>query len=267
MDRRRFLLTSLAGAFAAPLAAGAQQAGRVWRIGVLQVGSNTPAIDYMEAVRQGLRDHGYVEGQNIVIEHRLSQAPKENPVLVADLLRRKVDILVTWTTPALVAAKKATSTIPIVGISGDPVQTGLVESLSRPGGNLTGLAILTDELELKNLQLLKEIVPGATRVAVLWNPDNPVWLHALKRLQEAAPALGVKLQPLAVRHSRDLETAFAAAIREKAGALLVLRESIFNPLRHDIVNFAAAHRCRQPTEAQPSSRSAACWCMAPTSLT
>jgi putative ABC transport system substrate-binding protein len=196
----------------------------------------------MEAVRQGLRDHGYVEGQNIVIEHRLSQAPKENPVLVADLLRRKVDILVTWTTPALVAAKKATSTIPIVGISGDPVQTGLVESLSRPGGNLTGLAILTDELELKNLQLLKEIVPGATRVAVLWNPDNPVWLHALKRLQEAAPALGVKLQPLAVRHSRDLETAFAAAIREKAGALLVLRESIFNPLRHDIVNFAAAHR-------------------------
>jgi putative ABC transport system substrate-binding protein len=242
MDRRRFLLTSLAGAFAAPLAAGAQQAGRVWRNGVLQVGSNTPAIDYMEAVRQGLRDHGYVEGQNIVIEHRLSQAPKENPVLVADLLRRKVDILVTWTTPALVAAKKATSTIPIVGISGDPVQTGLVESLSRPGGNLTGLAILTDELELKNLQLLKEIVPGATRVAVLWNPDNPVWLHALKRLQEAAPALGVKLQPLAVRHSRDLETAFAAAIREKAGALLVLRESIFNPLRHDIVNFAAAHR-------------------------
>jgi putative ABC transport system substrate-binding protein len=242
MDRRRFLLTSLAGAFAAPLAAGAQQAGRVWRIGVLQVGSNTPAIDYMEAVRQGLRDHGYVEGQNIVIEHRLSQAPKENPVLIADLLRRKVDILVTWTTPALVAAKKATSTIPIVGISGDPVQTGLVESLSRPGGNLTGLAILTDELELKNLQLLKEIVPGATRVAVLWNPDNPVWLHALKRLQEAAPALGVKLQPLAVRHSRDLETAFAAAIREKAGALLVLREIIFNPLRHDIVNFAAAHR-------------------------
>ena len=242
MDRRRFLLTSLAGAFAAPLAAGAQQAGRVWRIGVLQVGSNTPAIDYMEAVRQGLRDHGYVEGQNIVIEHRLSQAPKENPVLVADLLRRKVDILVTWTTPALVAAKKATSTIPIVGISGDPVQTGLVESLSRPGGNLTGLAILTDELELKNLQLLKEIVPGATRVAVLWNPDNPVWLHALKRLQEAAPALGVKLQPLAVSHSRDLETAFAAAIREKAGALLVLREIIFNPFRHDIVNFAAAHR-------------------------
>jgi hypothetical protein len=113
----------------------------------------------------------------------------ENPALVADLLGRKVDILVTWTTPALVAAKKATSTMPIVGISGDPVQTGLVEGLARPGGNLTGLAILTDELELKNQQLLKEIVPGVTRVAVLWNPDNPVWINALKRLKEPAPSL------------------------------------------------------------------------------
>jgi putative tryptophan/tyrosine transport system substrate-binding protein len=242
MDRRRFLLTSLAGALAAPLAAGAQQAARVWRIGVLQVGPNTAALNYTEAVPQGLRDHGYVQGQNIVIEHRTSSAEKENPALVADLVGRKIDVLITWTTPALVAAKKATSTIPIVGISGDPVQMGLVESLARPGGNLTGLAILTDELELKNLQFLKEIVPKVTRVAVLWNPDNPVWAHALKRLKEAAPALGVRLQPLAVRESRDLEAAFAAAIREKAGALLVFREAIFNPLRHDIVNFAAAHR-------------------------
>jgi putative tryptophan/tyrosine transport system substrate-binding protein len=107
-----------------------------------------------EAVRQGLRDHGYVEGQNIVIEHRVSETPKDNPALVAELLGRKIDILVTWTTPALVAAKKATSTIPIVGMSGDPIQTGLIASLARPGGNITGIAILTDELELKNLQLL-----------------------------------------------------------------------------------------------------------------
>ena len=242
MDRRRFLLTSLAGAIAMPLAADAQQAARVWRIGVLQVGPNTAALNYTEAVRQGLRDHGYVEGQNIVIEHQISNAAKENTALVADLLDRKIDVLVTWTTPALVAAKKATSTIPIVGISGDPVQMGLVESLARPGGNLTGLAILTDELELKNLQLLKEIVPEVRRVAVLWNPDNPVWTHSLKRLKEAAPALGVTLQPLAVRNSRDLGAAFTAAIREKAGALLVFREAIFNPLRYDIVRFAAAHR-------------------------
>jgi putative ABC transport system substrate-binding protein len=242
MDRRRFLLTSLASAFATPLAVEAQRAGKVWRIGVLQVGDNTQAVNYTEAVRQGLRDHGYLEGQNVVIEHRISNAPTEHPAVVADLLSRKIDLLLTWTTPALVAAKKATRTIPIVGISGDPVQTGLVESLARPGGNLTGLAILTDELELKNLQLLTEIAPRVKRVAVLWNPDNPVWTHTLKRLQETAPALSIKLQPLAIRDGRDLEAAFSAGIREKADGLLVLRDGIFNQLRHDIVNFAAAHR-------------------------
>jgi ABC-type uncharacterized transport system substrate-binding protein len=115
---------------------------------------------------------------------------------------QKMDVIVTWTTPALVAAKKATRTIPIVGMSGDPVRMGLAASLARPGSNLTGLAIFSNELELKNLQLLKETIAGVTRVAVLWNPDNPVWTHALKRLQEAAPALGVKLQPLEVRDSR-----------------------------------------------------------------
>ena len=113
------------------------------------------------------------------------------------------------------AAKKATSTLPIVGISGDPVGTGLVVSLARPGGNLTGLAIVTDEIELKNLQLLKEIAPRVTRVAVLWNPDNPVWGNPLKRLQQEAPKLGVKLQLLAVRGAGDLEAAFATATREK----------------------------------------------------
>ena len=242
MERRTFLALLPGSLLAAPLAAEAQQARKVYRVGVLQPFPNTPAVNYTEAVRQGLRDHGYVEGQNIVIEHRMSSVLKEHPALLADLVSRNVDVIVTWSTPAVLAAKKATSAIPIVGISGDPVRTGLVASLARPGANLTGLAILTDELELKNLQLLKEIAPGVTRVAVLWNPDNPVWAHALKRLQEAAPALGLKLQPLAVRDSRDLEAIFAAAIREKAGALVVFREAIFNPLRQDIVNFAAAHR-------------------------
>jgi len=214
----------------------------VYRLGILQPLPNTPALNYTEALRQGLRDHGYVEGQNTVIEYRMSTAPKENPLLLAELLGRKIDILITWTTPALVAATKATSTIPIVGISGDPVQTGLVASLARPGGNLTGLAILTDELELKSLQLLKQAVPRVTRVAILWNPDNPVWTHALKRLQEAAPALGVKLQPLAVRDSGDLKLAFDAAARESADALLVVRDAIFTAMRHQITDFAARHR-------------------------
>ena len=226
---------------AAP-AAQAQQATKVYRLGVLQTTLDSPAINYMEALRQGLRDHGYVEGQNIVIEQRLSRTPKDNPSLLADLLGRKIDVLITWSTPALVTAKKATSTIPIVSISGDPVQTGLVASLARPGGNLTGLALLGDELELKNLQLLKETIPGATRVAVLWNPDNPVWARVLKRLSEAAPAMGVQLQPLAVRDSGDLAAAFTAATKEKAGALLVVREVIFTFNRQDIVNFSAAHR-------------------------
>jgi len=241
MDRRAFILGSVA-ALAAPLAAGAQPAGKVYRLGLLQPIPNTATVNYTEAVRQGLRDHGYFEGQNLVIEHRMSSAPKENPALLADLLGRKIDILVTWSTPALVAAKKAASAIPIVGISGDPVQTGLVASLARPGGNLTGLAVLTEELELKNLQLLKEIAPESTRIAVLWNPDNPVWSHALKRLQEVAPALGVKLQPLAVRDLGDLEAAFAAAIREKAGALLVFREQIFVVHRQQIVRFVGMNR-------------------------
>jgi putative ABC transport system substrate-binding protein len=229
---------------AAPLAAeGQQQTGKVYRIGFLQPVPQTPAIDRMlQAFRQGLRDRGYVEGQSIVIEHRISKAPKEHPALLADLVGQKIEVIVTWTTPALVAAKKATSTIPIVGMSGDPVQTGLVASLARPGGNLTGLAIFTDELELKNLQLLKETVAGVTRVAVLWNPDNPVWTHTLRRLQEAAPALRVKLQPLAVRDSGDLEAAFDAATREKAGALLVVNDAIFSADRQRIVEFAATHR-------------------------
>jgi putative ABC transport system substrate-binding protein len=239
MDRRRFLLTSLAGAVAAPLAAGAQGTGKVYRVGVLLPEDDS---ELWETFRQGLRDHGYVEGQTIVIEHRISGAPNEHPALLAELLGRKIDVLFTWTTPALVAAKKATSTTPIVGISGDPVQTGLVASLARPGGNLTGLAILTDELELKNLELLKEAAPAVTRVAVLWNPDNPVWTRTLKRLQEAAPALGMKLQPLAVRDPADLGVAFGAATREKAGALSVVNDTTLSSKRQRIMDFAARHR-------------------------
>ena len=241
MDRRRFLLTSLAVTLVAPLAAGAQ-AGKVYRLGLLQPQANTPDVNFREVLSQGLRDYGYIEGQNIVIEHRTSKASTENPALLADLLGRRIDILVTWTTPALMAAKQATSTIPIVGISGDPVQTGLIASLARPGGNVTGLAILSEELALKQLQSLKEAAPRISRVAVLSNPDNRSMTTQLKRLQEVAPALGVKLQPLAVRGSGDLEVAFAAVAKERAEALLVLGDAIFADLRHQITDFAARGR-------------------------
>ena len=242
MDRRRFLVTWMAAVVGTSRLAEAQQAGRVYRVGILQPSPNTPAVNYTEALRQGLRDHGYVEGQNIIIESRISKAPKDISLLVTELLNRKVDILITWSTPALLAATKATHTVPIVGISGDPVQTGLVKSLARPGGNVTGLAIITDELELKNLQLLKEAVPTAGRIAMLVNPDNPVWSHALKRLQEAAPTLGIQLQPLAARDLGELKTAFDAALRGKADALLVVRDAIFGAMRYQITDLAAKHR-------------------------
>jgi putative ABC transport system substrate-binding protein len=242
VDRRAFLLTSVAGALTGPLGGGAQQTGKVYRLGFLQPQANTRDVNFKEVFSQGLRDHGYIEGQNLVIEHRMSKASTENPALLADLLGRKIDILVTWTTPALMAAKQATSTIPIVGISGDPVQMGLIASIARPGGNLTGLAILSDELELKNLQLLKEAAPRISRVAIFSNPDNPVWTNVLKRLQEVAPALGVKLQPLEVRGSGDLDVAFAAAAKERAEALLVFRDAIFADLRQQITDFLARRR-------------------------
>jgi putative tryptophan/tyrosine transport system substrate-binding protein len=158
MDRRAFL-RSLLGLLAAPLGAGAQQLGKVYRVGILQPLPNTPVVDYTAAVRQGLRDHGYAEGRNIVIEHRIASSPKELPSLSADLMARRLDVLITWSTQAVLAATEATKTVPIVGMTGDPVRTGLVASLVRPGGNLTGIAILADELELKNIQLLKEAVP------------------------------------------------------------------------------------------------------------
>ena len=227
---------------AAPVGAGAQQPGKTHRIGILQPSPNTSTVNYTEAIRQGLRDHGYVEGQNSIIDHRISTSPKDIPPLLADLLGRKIDILITWSTPALVAATSLTRTVPIVGISGDPVQTGLVSNLARPGGNLTGLAILTDELELKNLQLLKQAFPSISRVGILWNPENPVWSHALKRLRDAAPALRVTLQPLAVRNSDDLKLAFDAPARDNIDALLVVRDAAFGAIRFQITEFAARHR-------------------------
>ena len=157
-------------------------------------------------------------------------------------MARRLDVLITWSTPAVLAATAATKTVPIVGMTGDPVRTGLVASLVRPGGNLTGIAILTDALELKNLQLLKEAVPAATRVAVLWNPDNRVWDHAISRLQEMAPVLGVKVQPLAVRDAGELKRAFDAAVRERADALLVVRDTILQTLGRQITDFSARHR-------------------------
>lgn len=183
MDGRRFVLMSPGGVLASAVAE-AQQAGRVARVGFLQPGE-APAR-YMEAFRRGLRELGWLERQNLVIEHRIAPAIADNASVVSELISLKVDVLVTWTTPAVVAAKRGTDTIPIVAISGNPVAMGLVRSLAKPGGNVTGMAILTDELELKNLQILEE----ADSVDVARSRPLQWWEPSLGTCREAPKGCG-----------------------------------------------------------------------------
>jgi len=201
-----------------------QQAAKVPRIGYLAVGSREGFRALLiEGFRQGLREHGYVEGQNIAIEYRFSEDKNDRlPALAAELVALKVKLILASGTPASFAAKQATSTIPIVmgGLAANPVDTGLVASLARPGGNITGMSMMTSQLAGKRLELLKKIVPGLSRVAVFWNPPNPTYGPVLKELEAAAQTLGVKLQRLEVRVPGDFEVAFAAAIRQRAGALI-----------------------------------------------
>jgi len=238
MNRRAFL--GALGLLAAPLAVEAQQAGKIPKIGFLQPGPSLPGR--VEAFRQGLRALGYVEGQNLIIEFRIAREPKEQAALVAELVNLRVDVLVTWTTPAALAAARATNTIPIVVMTGDPTRTGLAASLARPEGNVTGIAIIVDELEVKKLQLLKEAIPTASRIAVMWNPDNPVWVSVVQRLREVAPTLGVQLQELPVRNSGDFASALRSATASGVGALLVVEEGLFAGHSKALVDLIAKHR-------------------------
>src|SRR5437773_7228414 len=204
---RAALAVALAlGVLADPLAAEAQQAGKMWRIGYLQTppASTTPIRD---AFRQGLSDLGYVEGRNLVIEFRDAGAkPERLAALASELVRLKVDVIVATGTQAISAAKQATSVIPIVmTVSGDAVGTGLVASLARPSGNVTGLTLITPESAGKRLELLKEAFPKTSRIAVLWNPTDPPRLLEYKQTQDAAKLLGLMLQSVEVRSSEELE--------------------------------------------------------------
>jgi len=204
---------------AAPLAAEAQQAAKVPRIGFLFFGSLGPSRE-LDAFRQGLRELGYAEGQNIAVEYRFARGEIERlPELATELARLKMNVLITPGTPAALAAKRATTTIPIVfaGVA-DAVGAGLVTNLPRPGGNITGLTSISAELGGKRLALLKEVAPRASRVAVFFNPDRSNVL-VLEQLQESAPALGLTLQPLEVRGPGEFEGAFGAMTRQRADVM------------------------------------------------
>jgi putative ABC transport system substrate-binding protein len=244
MDRRRFLLTSLAGALAAPLAAETQQQGKARRIGYLDQGSAARNKPYLEAFRQGLRDLGWVEGQNITIVTRFAEGRTEQlPALAAELVRMKVDLIATSTTPAALAAKHATTTIPIViGFAADPVGSGIVGSLSRPGANITGWTHVGVELRGKYLELLKEAVPEATRFGVLWNPTNQVHKPSLRIIEAAAQRLKAELILAGVQDPKDLEGTFSTLARKRVQALVVFPDGLFLAQTPVIVDLATRYR-------------------------
>ena len=244
MDRRTFLAGTGAVLLAAPLAAGAQQPGKVYRVGFL--GNSTAALEgnLVGPFREGLRDLGYIEGRNILIEYRWADGEYERfPALIAELAALKVDVIVTAGTPAALAVKKTTPSIPLVMAAvGDPIGVGLVVSLARPGGNVTGSSAIAPELEGKRLELLREMVPKLSHIAVLWNPDNPLHAGSLKEIKIAAQVLGIKVQLLGVQVSEEFPATFAAILKERPGALLVLADRIFLHNRARIVDFEATHR-------------------------
>ena len=221
-----------------------QQLKKLHRIGILLVGSSSFYSAWIDVFRQGLKELGYIEGKNIAIEYRYAEGKADRlPTLAAELVGLKVDVILTSSTPSVLAVKKATSTIPIVFVSiNDPVASGLVTSLARPGGNITGLTILAAELSGKRLELLKEAVPKVTRVAFLWNSANPAQAPQWKEAQAAAQELRLQLQSLEVRSSNDFDSAFEAALRERAQALVTTPAALLSTHLKRIVEFAAKNR-------------------------
>jgi ABC-type uncharacterized transport system substrate-binding protein len=246
VDRRRFLLTSLASALAAPRAAKAQQAEKVSRIGYLQ--PNIAASPHLaDAFRRGLHALGYVEGRNVMIEYRDAEGKFERlPALAAELVALKVDVIVTSGTLATVAAKHATSSIPIVFQTlGDPVTDGLVVSLARPGGNITGLSNLATELVGKCLELLRQAMPAVSQVAILWQPNGFVertrWA-VRERAELAGRALGMRLLFVEARAPEDFERAFSDMTRGRVGAVIVVQTALFVQQRRRLADLADKFR-------------------------
>jgi putative ABC transport system substrate-binding protein len=238
MQRREFIVL-LSGAAGWPSGIRAQQPDKVYRLGILAINRDLPRA--WDRLFYGLRDHGYVEGQNLVIERRYSEGQEQRwPEVAAELVGLGVDAIVVNTTPAAVAARKATDTIPIIFPTAfDMVGAGLANSLARPGGNVTGFSLLVPEVSAKGLALLREAVPRLRRVAVLWNAANPANAIVWKEVESTALTAGLTLQSVQVRAPKDLEAAFAAITHEGPEGLLVLTDALLNQYRNRIVDFAA----------------------------
>ncbi len=266
MDRRAFLTGTGAMLLAAPLAAEAQPARKVHHVGVLQAGA--PPEPLVEAFREGLRDLGYVEGRDIVLEYRWAEGKLDRlPELAAELVGLRVDVITTLSTPAAIAARHATTTIPIVftGV-GDPVGTGVVSSLAHPGGNVTGLSILATELSGKRLEILREMVPKVSRVAMLWNDTNPSMVLRVREAEAAAATLGVTLLSLGVHDLIAFDPAFAAIVNGRAGALLTLVDPFTRQHRQRIVDFAAQRHLPALYEAREFVEAGGLMCYGPSLL-
>ena len=244
MNNRRKLVIALAAALAGAGAASAQAPAKDPRLGFLSAHTSSDTAPWHQAFRLGLRDHGWVEGKTVNIEYRYAEGKSDRtPQLATDLVRLKVDVIVASVTPDALAAHKATGVIPIVIVAaGDLVEMGLVESLARPGRNITGLTPMTSELGGKRLELLKEILPKLSRVAVLWNPQNAGSPSHFREVQLAARRLGIQLHSLEVRSPNEFDQALEDAIRARAGALVTLADPVTGANLKRIAGLAAKSR-------------------------
>jgi putative ABC transport system substrate-binding protein len=244
ISRRAFLGTLVGGFLTIPLAAEAQRGGKVWRVGFLAGGVRPPDAAPPLALRQALQELGYIEGRNVSYLGRWADAKQDRlPGLAVELVSLKVDVTVTFGGPAAEAAKAATSTIPIVIASpGDAVGLGLIASLARPGGNITGITDRATELSAKRLELLKEAVPKASRIAVLWNANNRSMTLRYQEIERAARILRVVVQPLGVREPDDFDVAFSEMTRGRPDALFLVTDALTTLNRKRVLDFAAAHR-------------------------
>lgn len=245
MNIRRKLLVALgAGAFAAPPGSFAQQQGKVWRVGFLTAFSSSVDAPLFDSFRQGMRELGYEEGRNIAYETRWAEGRHERLAgLAAELVGLKPDVMLVANTPSVLAAKKATRTIPIVMVNvGDPVGTGLVDSLARLGGNVTGFTNITGELAGKRLELLKEAVPRLSRVAVLGYPDDPIFAVQWQHAEAVARSLKVEVFPVEIHAVSEIDRAFETIVKRRAGGLLRLGDTLRGPGRQRTSELAMIHR-------------------------